>query len=194
MHQRKKNNIIGEDGQLLIDPDQPPARSTAVLGRAVLEEVWADRERLELPSYITSGPNKLGITKTKITADKRRSISTIHLVITLVRIWSYDDARKKEMLENYMHLVSALHIASMRNTSETHIDLYTYHYKEYLRGRLKLYKEVQLMPNHHLCLHLEIFLRLFGPVHSWRAWVFERFNYLMQNVKTNSKFGGNVYD
>jgi len=37
--------------------------------------------------------------------------------------------------------------------------------------------------------HYEMLLRAFGPVHSWRAWAFERFNYTLQNIKTNSKFG-----
>lgn len=124
-----------------------------------------------------------------MTADKRRSVGTIHLVITLIRLWGHEIGRKKQMLINYMHLITALHIGSMRNTSKTLIESYTYHYKEYLRGYVKLYKEAKIQPNNHLCLHLGLFLRLFGPVHSWRAWVFERFNYLLQNIKTNSKFG-----
>lgn len=160
-----------------------------VLGDRMLREVWADQARLELPPHITPGPKRLGTTEQNMTADKRRSVATIHLVITLIRCWGNGPVRQKQMLVNFMHLITAMQIASMRNTSEELIRSYTFHYKKYLEGYVKLYKEAKVQPNHHLCLHLEIFLRLFGPVHSWRAWVFERFNYLLQNISTNSQFG-----
>ena len=164
-------------------------KRTVVLGREVLEEVWADRARLEISSYMNPGPRRLGVTEQKMTADKCRSVGTIQLVITLIRLWGHEIGRKRDMLFNFMHLISALHIASMRSTSKAHIEKYTYHYKAYLEGYVQLYKEAAVHPNHHLCLHLGLFLRLFGPVHSWRAWVFERFNYMLQNIKTNSKSG-----
>jgi hypothetical protein len=40
-----------------------------------------------------------------------------------------------------------------------------------------------------MAFHYEMLLEAFGPVHSWRAWAFERFNYTLQNIKTNSRFG-----
>lgn len=64
------------------------------------------------------------------------------------------------------------------------------HYKTYLNGYVELYKEAPVMPNNHLCLHISKFLRLFGSVHFWRSWVFERFNYLLQHLDTNTHFGG----
>lgn len=163
-----------------------------MLGGSVLQEVWADQDRLELPSYVTRGHRKLGTTEQNMSADKRRSVATIHLVITLIRLWGPENGRKREMLENYMHLITALQIASMRSISDEDIDLYTFHYKSYLEGYVKLYKEASVHPNNHLCLHLAIFLHLYGPVHSWRAWVFERYNYLLQHVSTNSRFGENA--
>lgn len=162
---------------------------SAVLGKQVLAEVWADQDRLELPSYVTMGPKKLGTADGRLTADRARSTATIHLVITLIRLWGFAEGREKEMLDNFMHLISALWIASKRAISDADIDRYTYHFRSYLEGYVKLYKEVNVPPNSHMCLHLGMFLRLYGPVHSWRAWVFERFNYLMKRTKTNSHFG-----
>jgi hypothetical protein len=167
----------------------PSTKKSAVLGAAVLKEILDDQARLELPSYVTAGPRMLGSTEHHMTADKRRSVATIHLVITLVRLWGHEQGRKRDMLENYMHLVVALQIASMRAISDEDIECYTHHYKKYLEGFVQLYKEVPVHPNNHMCLHLGIFLRLFGPVHSWRSWVFERYNYLLQNITTNSRFG-----
>lgn len=187
--QRTLHKIIDEEGYLVEDPDENIATYGVVLGREILLEIWSDQATLTVPAYVTCGPNKLGTTDQKMTADRRRAVGTIHLVITLIRLWGNEQGRKKEMLKNYMHLITALQIASPRQTTKEHGSLYTFHYTEYLKGYVELYKEASVKPNNHLCLHLEIFLRRFGPVHSWRAWVFERFNYLLQNLNTNSKFG-----
>ena len=93
------------------------------------------------------------------------------------------------MLQNYMHLIQALHIGDYRFVNEDSIGQYLHHYKTFLEGYVQLYKEAPVMPNHHLCLHIIKFLRLFGPVHSWRSWVFERFNRLLQQITTNTHFG-----
>ena len=182
--------ILDSDGILVAKPSKAPsAKKSAVLGAAILKEISDDQARLKLPSYVTAGPRKLGSTEQHMTADKRRSVATIHLVITLIRLWGHEQGRKRDMLENYMHLVMALQIASMRTIDDEDIKLYTYHYKAYLEGFVQLYKEVPVHPNNHMCLHLGMFLRLFGPVHSWWSWVFERYNYLLQNISTNSRFG-----
>ncbi|KAI0710497.1 hypothetical protein C8Q76DRAFT_592296, partial [Earliella scabrosa] len=45
----------------------------------------------------------------------------------------------------------------------------------------------KFVPNHHLSLHLWQCLLLFGPVHAWWAFPFERYNGLLQNLNTNSQ-------
>ncbi|KIO11732.1 hypothetical protein M404DRAFT_68337, partial [Pisolithus tinctorius Marx 270] len=64
-----------------------------------------------------------------------------------------------------------------------------YHFKSYLSGVLDLYKEAKIQPVHHACLHFERLLVELGPVHSWRTWAFECFNYTLQRTKTNMRFG-----
>lgn len=183
-----KEGIIDNEGNLLADSNSSSSRDV-VLGRDILEEVWADRDRIELPRHITPGPKRLGTLRQHLTADKCRSVATIHLVITLIRCWGGDSGRRKQMLVNYMHFITALEYANLRKTREEYIDLFTFHFKQYLEGFVQLYKEASIVPSHHLCLHLEFFLRQYGPVHSWRAWVFERFNFLLKNIKTNNRFG-----
>ena len=43
--------------------------------------------------------------------------------------------------------------------------------------------------HHHLSLHLPECLRDFGPVHSWWAYPFERFNGIIQRTKSNKRVG-----
>ena len=161
-----------------------------VLGKAVLEEIWKDQERLTLPSFVSPAPARFGSEQRKLTADQWRSVGMIHLVVSLVRLWGNEEGRKRLMLNNYMHLITAVHIASLRSTSRPLAELFTRHYKLYLEGMVELYKEGKVQSVHHACLHFEGMLQGFGPVHAWRAWAFERYNYLLQQTKTNMRFGG----
>ncbi|KAJ3752746.1 hypothetical protein EV360DRAFT_18877, partial [Lentinula raphanica] len=52
-----------------------------------------------------------------------------------------------------------------------------------------LYPHTRITPYQHMMLHFGDLLRRFGPVHSWRCFAFERFNYILQTTKTNSRFG-----
>ncbi|KAI0648765.1 hypothetical protein C8Q79DRAFT_905086, partial [Trametes meyenii] len=56
----------------------------------------------------------------------------------------------------------------------------------YLRGLRSLFDH-KLVPNHHLSLHLRPLLELFGPVHGWWAFPFERYNGILQCMNTNSR-------
>ena len=163
-----------------------------MLGDSILPEVWKDQERLQLPSFLSPGPPKFGSQKRTLSADEWRSVGTVHLVITLIRLWGFDTGRKGQMLDNYMHLITAIHVANLRSISDQDIVDYTFHMDKYLRGFAGLYKEAKIQPTHHLSLHFDKFLTLFGPVHSWRAWSFERYNYTLQNIETNRKFGAKL--
>jgi len=163
-----------------------------VLGRSILEEVWKDQQRLILPSFIFPAPSDLGDEKRKLSTDQWRSVGMIHLVITLVRLWGHSQGREWQMLNNYMHLITAIYIASLRSTSNDLASDYTDHFKNYLSGVMELYKEAKVQPVHHACLHFEKLLVGLGPVHSWRTWAFERFNYMLQRTKTNMRFGAGL--
>ena len=164
----------------------------AVLGRELLAAVRIDIERTQLPSWIQSAPTDIGnISHGKLSADEWRTTATVHLVLTLIRLWGHYDVgvRKRQMLDNYMQLVRAVSVAGSLRISEEDIKEYESSLLSYLRGLKDLYKEATIKPNHHIAVHLPVFLRRFGPVPAWRAFAFERFNYLLQNTNTNKKPG-----
>ncbi len=112
------------------------------------------------------------------------------MVITLVRLWSSSGASQedKELLDNFLHLVAAVDLASRRTMSEVRAAAYDEHMYRYLCGLQDIFDH-EFVPNHHLSLHLYSCLLLFGPVHGWWAFPFERYNGLIANLNTNNKSG-----
>lgn len=94
------------------------------------------------------------------------------------------------MLDNFMDLVTATKMANQRILTEAHIQRYQHHMLHYLQGISRLYPHTELLPYHHISLHLSKFLYNFGPTHSWRCFAFERYNYILQQIETNGRFGG----
>lgn len=88
-----------------------------------------------------------------------------------------------------MDLVTAVEVGSMLETSEELIQLYDKTLMRYLTTLKELYKEAKIAPNHHLAVHIADFLRIFGPVHAWRAFALERYNYMLQRTNTNNRLG-----
>ena len=156
-----------------------------------MDAVRADMKATITPSWITPAPLDWGTPKRgKLSADHWKVICIIHLPITLIRLWGYDDGRKHDMLLNFMDLVMAVQIANMRIISEKHIILYEKLMMRYLIKFKSLYKDAKIKPTHHVSLHIGDFLRNFGPVHAYRTPAFERYNYMLQRENTNMKFGG----
>lgn len=145
--------------------------------------------RTIVPSWVPRGPKNPGSTKQgKLHADQWRSFCTINLVITLIRLWGSEpkDSKESLMLTNFLHLVSAVKYASLRVVTEESILAYENHIHAYLQTLLELYPGTELVPNQHMALHFGDQLRRFGPTHAWRCFAFERFNYLLQQVQTNT--------
>lgn len=160
-----------------------------VLGQDILQEVWADQTRSLLPSCISAAPREVGGHARTLSADEWRSFASVHLIITLVRLWRFGGERKRQMLDNYLHLIAAIQIASLRSTSSDHIAAYEFHYREYLEGFKQLYKEVPLNPSNHFAQHYGEVLSNFGSAHPIRAWAGERLNKLLRMAPKNGKPG-----
>lgn len=157
-----------------------------------MQEVWRDMERTDLPSWVSPAPARIGTTKAgKLSADQWRSAGTIHLVVTLTRLWGSEPvgSRRYRMLANFMDLVAATKLATMRTMTTSRIDLFIFHMKRYLDEYLELYESAVMYPGQHMSLHFQELLTRFGPTHGWRCWAFERMNYKLQRVPTNKKFG-----
>ncbi|KAH7919176.1 hypothetical protein BV22DRAFT_1023456 [Leucogyrophana mollusca] len=161
-----------------------------VLGKELLDQIQADLKRTTFPSWMARPPHNFGSpSHRKLKADQWRSVFTVSLTITLVRIWGGSGVleREKNLLRNFCDLVIAVETATRRSTSRTRIDIYTRHMTRYLQALRELFSDHDLVPNHHLSLHLDDCLLLFGPVHAWWAFPFERYNGIMRDVTTNNK-------
>ncbi|KAA1479136.1 hypothetical protein DENSPDRAFT_788840 [Dentipellis sp. KUC8613] len=188
---------VSEKGKIGDDPagDKGMDEGTmkkSVLGRNILSEIRKDMAKTQLPAWISPAPRNMGSTlHGKLTADQWKVACTIHLPITLIRIWGGkpEGTRLARMLANFIDLVVAVEVATMRIISEEDIEFYDTLMLRYLESMKELYKDGKVLPNHHLALHLREFLRSFGSVHAWRAFAFERYNYILQHENTNQKFG-----
>jgi len=172
-------------------PRPPKPSQREVLGKDILGAVWDDMARTELPSWMSPAPKNWGTAaRGKLTGDQWKVVATVHLPITLIRLWGKEEGRRSLMLYNFMDLSAAVQLANQRIITEKHIVDYERLILRYLQGMKVLFKDVPLQPIHHVSLHAGEFLRLFGPTHSVRTPGFERFNERLGLQNTNMKSGG----
>ncbi|KAJ7101592.1 hypothetical protein C8R43DRAFT_243868 [Mycena crocata] len=162
----------------------------AVLGRDVMEVIWAEMRQTILPSWVAAAPRNWGTAKRgKLSADHWRTIFTIHLPITLIWLWRDETGRKRDMLFNLTHLVVAILAANFKSTNDDLAEVYDTAYAEYMIGVAELFKENTITPSQHSAFHIGENLRDFGPQHSRGAQFYERYIHILQSQNTNSKFG-----
>ncbi|KAI0318030.1 hypothetical protein OF83DRAFT_1057562, partial [Amylostereum chailletii] len=154
-----------------------------------MDEIRSDMEKTTLPSWIQRVPTNFGQPgQRRMKADQWRIACGIHLPITLVE-GENRGPDKYVALQNFLALVVAVRWSTMHVTSITSREFIQENFLFYLASLIYLYGKESLVPNHHLCLHLVECLRLFGPVHSWWAFPFERYNGVIQRINTNYKLG-----
>jgi hypothetical protein len=162
-----------------------------------MTELHSDIEQMVTPSWLTSVPANLGQpSHGKLKSDQWRTLGTTYLPITLIRLWDQlnedNDSRsadRKKLLSVTLSLVSAVIIASSRTTSSEKADLYLTHMQKYLSGLRELFPHYNFRPNHHMALHLSECIKLYGPVHAWWTFPFERLIGLLQRIPTNFQNG-----
>ncbi|KIM61379.1 hypothetical protein SCLCIDRAFT_16141 [Scleroderma citrinum Foug A] len=124
-----------------------------------------------LPTWISCAPHNFGCASHgKLKADQWRTAGTINFVITFCRLWGKPGAsqRETEILKNYLSLIIAICFTTIV---------------------ISIFGEMCLVTNNHLSLHITECLWGFGPAHGWWAFLFERFNGIMQCYKTNQWLG-----
>ncbi|KAJ3752706.1 hypothetical protein EV360DRAFT_88492 [Lentinula raphanica] len=167
----------------------------SVIGKDLLEEVWADMARSILPSWIQPAPPKWGIPATgKLSADEYKVVCSISLVITLIRVWGYGNkerpqSRHYRMLLNFLDLVRSIHVIFLHETSQGSRAYYQGTMLKYLEGVLELFPDAMLSSNHHLALHIVTDLENMGPGHARSTPVFERVNHALQEIRKNGRVG-----
>ena len=174
-------------------PESP--RAATVETMEFIKLVVRDTSR---PSWMSPVPPAFGESKTgTLKADEWRSYSTIFLPIALVLLWGDASAHPNPDTAKYfadnlaltMSLVQAITLTCYRMTSNDRADRLQQHLKTYLTDLRKLYPSEKARTNQHVSLHLPAFLRLYGPVHSWWTYPFERLIGLLQQLPTNNVFG-----
>jgi hypothetical protein len=164
----------------------------AVLGKDVMEAVWADMALTELLSWVTKAPSNWGTaTQGKLSTNNWRVICTIHLPITLIRLWGGVDQpdNRKVMLENFMDLVRAVQIANLCSVSRKEIELYEHYIFCYMTSFKSLYKLAKVKPIHHAALHYGDVLWGFGPAHTHSTAFYEWYIHSMQSKNHNMMLG-----
>ncbi|KAI0340552.1 hypothetical protein BDW22DRAFT_1448365 [Trametopsis cervina] len=155
----------------------------------VLVAIREDIQKTVLPSWMAHPPRNFGSpSHGKLKADQWRTVTTISMVITLVRIWGSSTAsgRERDLLENFLHLVVAVEASTSKIMSKERAEFFDHHMYAYLVSLRELFDH-DLVPNHHLALHLRECMEMFGPVHSWWAFPFERYNGVIAKLNTNNK-------
>ena len=154
-----------------------------------MDHVWNDMRLTELPSWMSPVPSNWGTTtRGKLTADQWMVICTVHLPVTLIRLWGNLTDRRFELLCNFMDLTSAVQLATQRSIMAEMIDDHELLIARYLNGMKRLFKGNKVQPIHHAALHASDFLRLFGPTHAVQAFGGERLlgELSLQNVNNKS--------
>ncbi|KAJ3884123.1 hypothetical protein GG344DRAFT_84534 [Lentinula edodes] len=152
-------------------------------------------KRTVLPNWIQPPPSGWGTSASgKLSADEYKVICSVSLVITLIRVWGYEndegvESRRFKMLENFLDLVHSMRVLFFRETSQKSRAYYKSHILKYLRGVLELYPDFTLKPNHHHAVHIVTDLETMGPGHARSTPVFERINHSLQQLNTNRRLG-----
>ena len=159
-------------------------------------QIHADIASTITPSWLASVPSNLGsASHGKLKADQWRVLASVYLPISLIRLWwsaepgNARSERCRKILDITVSLLSAVSIATSRVTSPQHADLYLQHMQAYLTGLKALFPDFKFVPNQHMALHLQDYLLLYGPVHSWWAFPFECMIGTLQHISTNYKEG-----
>ena len=131
-----------------------------------------------------------------IKADEWQSLITIYIPITLISLWGAGtpQADLKFILNNTMDLVSAVYLACSRAMSSEQAVAYRSCIVNYVGNLKHVHPTFGLQPNHHASFHIYNYLILFGPVHSWWTFPFERLIGILQRLSSNHKNGEHFSD
>ena len=167
-----------------------------VLKRDELDAIRKDISNLIRPSWLSSVPSQLGSSSHgKLKADQWRVLGTTFLPASLIRLWSRSDENDKrsircqKILDITISLLSSVAIATSRTTTKGHAEAFCSHLLDYMNGLKELFPDYELRLNHHMALHLDKYIKFYGPVHSWWTFPFERIIGMLQRVSTNYKEG-----
>jgi hypothetical protein len=157
----------------------------------------------DTPSWLSSVPYNFGDASAgNLKADEWRTLSTVYLPISLVSLWGEGTthhspsvaASLRQVLDHTMALVSAVSLACERTMTDTRMLAYRNYITQWVGQLPQIHpNSSRKRTNFHMAIHVYDFLRLFGPVHSWWSFPFERLVGQLQRLPHNHKFGIYLY-
>ncbi|KAJ3911125.1 hypothetical protein F5877DRAFT_20391, partial [Lentinula edodes] len=160
------------------------------------------------PTHITRLPKNLGESQSLKKADEWRRLLTVTPIILWYAWRDNDDSipdteppvssnekittthsRKRLSLYNtVLYPCVAVRLLSTKRISMVQANQGQQYFAHYCLRLLGLGAELTI--NHHLAMHFAMMVKLFGPVYAWWLFAFERFNGILEKVKTNGHDGG----
>lgn len=162
----------------------------------VMKRVRQVIKETDTPSWLPSVPKNFGDAAAGTPkADEWRTMTTVYFPIALISMWGDGSphpspataASFRKILDHTMALVSAVSIACMRTMTETRMTAYREQLAAWSSNLKVLHPESSHRVNGHMAFHIYDFLRLFGPVHSWWCFPFERLIGQLQRLPHNHK-------
>ncbi|KAF9233015.1 hypothetical protein BU15DRAFT_7288, partial [Melanogaster broomeanus] len=158
----------------------------------VLERIREVIRDISIPLWFESAPRNFGgASAGSIKADEWRSLIMVYVPIALISVLGAHnpDSDTVAVLDHTMSLVSAVYLACARTMTLERASAYRSCIASYVGNLKSLYPSFSLRPNHHASFHIFDYLVLFGPVHSWWTFPFERLIGVLQRLPSNHKPG-----
>ena len=174
-------------------PLRSTRQSTKIVDSHVFEKLRHVIQNTDKPSWLASVPHSFGAASAGTPkADEWRSVFTVYLPITLILLFGRPESSKqqREILDHTMLLVCAVLLACKRAVTSRRMERYREHLRAYVHQLPSLYPDLNCESIHHMAFHIYDFLKLFGPVHSWWTFPFERLIGQLQHLPSNHHFGG----
>lgn len=167
---------------------QKPAKS--YISAEELREIQSDITSVITPSWFTKVQPTFGeICNGKLKADEWRSLFTVYLPLTFLRLWGGMSDRRLQLKSVLLLSIIVTITCSTRVSNDT-IELLEAVIPRYLHFlRVLGHGTSNLVPNHHLSLHLPFFMRLHGPSRSHWAFPVERLIGKLQRSLHNPRIG-----
>ena len=164
----------------------------------LMQQIHNVTKSTAVPSWINSVPYNYGdATAGTLKADEWRNMTTIFLPLALISMWGEGSthltalhvSKVREILDHTMLLVSAITLVCMRTKTEARSMSYLDCMAQYISILPKLHPNASLKPNHHMSMHVPLFLRLYGPARGWWCFPYERLIGQIQRMLSNHKVG-----
>ena len=164
----------------------------------VMQRITTVIKETDAPSWLSSVPANFGdVAAGSLKADEWWTIFTVYIPVALVSIWGEGTVHPspevagelRKALDHTMSLVSALILSSTCTMTQARAAAYRSHIAKWVSGLADLYPDKDARTNNHMAFHIYDFLLLFGPMHSWWCFPFERLIGQLQRLGHNHKFG-----